>query len=112
MTTVWQVLTLPDVPKMLKNCDKPLCTILKEISKKKKGTKEFSKCDELAQTLQMPSEAARGYFAAPTMARILLTLADENEEVKERFMAHTDITKYCEVRVHLESMLSSGRPFC
>lgn len=103
MASVWDFLVLPDVPAMLANCDKPLCNMLKAISKQKSdgGNEEFTnRCGELVELLGYSSseEARIQYFhGIPTMARLLLKLSSESEEIRERFMAHTDVKRFCKV---------------
>ncbi|KAH7703221.1 hypothetical protein AAVH_29610 [Aphelenchoides avenae] len=106
MTTVWQFLVLPEAPDMLKRCDGPLCKMLKSVAKKKRlifGPKRFTKCYRLAQLLGYndieAAGGADGYPGIPTMARLLLTLSHESAEIKERFEAVSDVTRFCDVMV-------------
>lgn len=101
MAAVWDFLVLPDVPAMLEKCDKELCTMLKALSKQKTdGNEEFTRCSELVELLGYSTDepARLLYFhGMPTMARLLLKLSIESPEIHERFMAHTDVKRFCKV---------------
>lgn len=103
IATVWQFLLLPDVLGMLKACGKPLCKMLKDITKKKGGwfgAGSFDKNEQLLRLLEYSSSDAashRAHHALPIMARVLLKLCSESEEIRERFKAHLEATRYCKV---------------
>ncbi|KAH7706745.1 hypothetical protein AAVH_26018 [Aphelenchoides avenae] len=101
MTSVWEFLVLPEVPKMLNRCGKPLCKMLKSIAKKKRlifSLKQFSKCYELAKLLgydDLEATGADGYHGIPTLVHLLLTLSSESAEIKERFEAVSEVIRFC-----------------
>lgn len=100
MATVWQFLVLPDVLEMIKRCDdKPLCKMLRKIATKK--SKPFDKNEELLRLLGYSTNDAASHthfhHALPTMARLLLKLSSESEEIQERFKAHLEASRLCGV---------------
>ena len=113
-TSVWQFLVLPDVPQMLRNCDKPLCNMLKEIiTQNSESTEDFAQCAELAVLLEYSySEATSSrlsFHGFHTMARLMLALSYESDEISTRFKAHIEVRRFCGVRT--SRWLSSVKSF-
>lgn len=95
-TAVRHFLVLPEIPEMLEKCDGALCSLMKEIYMQ--GSEPFTRTNELVQLLGYGDAAPRVYYGLPTMARLLLTLCGESEEMCARFKAHNEVTRICKVR--------------